>query len=64
MHWVPGWAAVTVRQEPYGEVLIGPYGENAFPRHFGGQNVTFVDGHVKHMKTSAVKADVRLWTIL
>ncbi|MFQ6132527.1 MAG: DUF1559 domain-containing protein [Armatimonadota bacterium] len=53
-HWLthPGWNATTTNAD--GLVLVGVLGETIYPRHNGGCNVAFCDGHVKWMKTQDI----------
>lgn len=44
-------------------ILIGVLGETIYPRHSGGTNMTFVDGHAKHRNTGGLLNDHRWCTI-
>ncbi len=60
--WHPGWNNST-KNEFNETVLIGVLGETIYPRHSGGTNMTFVDGHAKHRNTSSLLTDHRWCTI-
>jgi len=53
-HWLShaGWNATTTSSD--GMVLVGVLGETIYPRHNGGCNISFVDGHAKWMSTSGI----------
>ncbi|MCC7491606.1 MAG: DUF1559 domain-containing protein [Fimbriimonadaceae bacterium] len=57
-HWLPGptagWAQTTTDNN--GLILRGQLGETGYPRHAGGMNITFVDGHVKWASTNSMLA--------
>lgn len=60
--WHPGWNRVDTNVD--GEkVLVGVLGETIYPRHTGGGNVTFVDGHVKFRTTASLVNDHRWCTV-
>lgn len=60
--WHPGWNNYERNQQ--GEVvLIGVLGETIYPRHSGGTNMTFVDGHAKFRNTASLLGDHRWCTI-
>ena len=53
-HWLShgGWNNTTTSSQ--GLVLVGTLGEYIYPRHNGGCNVAFVDGHAKWHSTSDI----------
>ncbi len=53
-HWLShaGWNNTTTSSD--GLVLVGVLGEYIYPRHNGGCNVSFVDGHAKFYSTEAI----------
>jgi prepilin-type N-terminal cleavage/methylation domain-containing protein/prepilin-type processing-associated H-X9-DG protein len=53
-HWLghPGWDNTAT--SPDGLVLVGVLGERMYPRHNGGCNIAFCDGHSKWMSTEAI----------
>ena len=53
-HWLShgGWNNTTTTSQ--GLVLVGTLGEYIYPRHNGGCNVAFVDGHAKWHSTSDI----------
>jgi prepilin-type N-terminal cleavage/methylation domain-containing protein/prepilin-type processing-associated H-X9-DG protein len=64
-HWLPnvgGWnnTGTTAGGDVY---LIGVLGETIYPRHQGGCNVTFCDGHTKWVKISAMRNDTQMFNI-
>lgn len=65
-HWLPNtggdWSrsGTTASGDLY---LVGALGETIYPRHQGGCNVTFCDGHAKWMKISAMRNDTQLFNI-
>lgn len=60
--WHPGWNNYQVNAQ--GEtILVGVLGETIYPRHSGGTNMAFVDGHAKHRNTAGLRTDHRWCTI-
>ncbi|MCC7491605.1 MAG: DUF1559 domain-containing protein [Fimbriimonadaceae bacterium] len=56
-HWLPGqggWNNTTT--DTNGLILVGVLSERTYPRHNGGCNVAFVDGHVKWSSTNSMTA--------
>jgi len=53
-HWLghPGWDGMT--QSGDGLVIVGVLGECLYPRHSGGSNCAYVDGHAKWRSTSGI----------
>jgi prepilin-type processing-associated H-X9-DG protein len=53
-HWLghPGWDNTSTSSD--GLVIVGTAGETIYPRHNGGCNVSFVDGHAKWHSTEAI----------
>ncbi len=64
-HWLPntaGWnnTGKTASGETY---LVGVLGEVLYPRHQGGMNVLFCDGHAKWVKTENMLNDMQMFNI-
>jgi len=39
--------------------LLGVLGETTYPRHSGGTNIIFMDGHAKYRKIQSLRADIQ-----